>query len=164
MQNNKSLIITIGILVVLVAAAVALYMTRTAAEEIPNDNNTDVVGNASGDDLNSVVVNDQVPGDVVFYNNLILSEDGFVVVRKDELGVPGEIIGVKTVEAGDNAPGNIDLIEPTVEGGKYFIELYKDVDENGVFNEEVDTLIRTSTNRAIRVEITTTEDLPEMKG
>lgn len=165
MRNNKTIIITVGILVVLIAVVIALMMTRSTTEGLPNesDNQTDV-NSVGGDESNFIIVNDQIPGDVVFYNNLALAEDGFVVVRESDDGNPGDVIGVQAVEAGDNLTGNVDLEESTVEGGEYFIELYIDTNENGTFDEDEDEPVTTDSGSVVRIRINTTEDLPEVKG
>ncbi len=165
MKNNKSIVITIGVLLVLLAVVVALVLTRSSDEGLLNENeNTENVSDTGGDELNSIIVNDQIPGDVIFYNSVTLEEPGFVVVRTEEGGQPGSIIGVRALEAGAGQTGNVELSESTVEGGRYYIELYTDTDGNGIFEEGVDTPLTTGSGNNIRLRINTTEDLPEVKG
>lgn len=171
MQNNKTIIITVGVLLALVAVVVALLLTRPSSEEVTTPplvdtpvENEEEFNNVSGDATNSIIVNDQLPGDVLFYDNLNLAGDSFVVVRNDVDGEPGEVIGVEFVESGADATGNVELEEPTAEGETYYVELYADTDGDGTFEEGVDEPITTEDNNVIRVQITTTEDLPESKG
>ncbi|MDZ7726105.1 MAG: hypothetical protein U5L75_00810 [Candidatus Campbellbacteria bacterium] len=165
MNNNRSIIITVGVLLVLVVAVVALLLTRPSSEEVnPPEQNEEEFNSVSGDSENSVIVNDQIPGDVVFYDSLNLTEDGFVVVRNEVDGEPGEVIGSAFVEAGTDMTGNVELDESTSEGDQYYVELYTDTNENGTFEEDEDERVETEGGSAIRVQITTTVDLPEVKG
>ncbi|MDZ7726388.1 MAG: hypothetical protein U5L75_02285 [Candidatus Campbellbacteria bacterium] len=60
--------------------------------------------------------------------------------------------------------GNVELDESTSEGDQYYVELYTDTNENGTFEEDEDERVVTEGGSAIRVQITTTVDLPEVKG
>lgn len=163
MQKNKTVVIGAVILLVLVGIVVYFLLSRDSNVEpvvIDDSEFTSV----SGDENNSIIVNDQIPGNVVFFQNLTLEEDGFVVVRAEENGAAGEVIGSLFVEAGSDITGSVELSEPTVEGGVYYVDLYTDTDGNGVFDENVDMRVVTTSGNPIRVQIETTEDLPEIKG
>lgn len=163
MEKNKITVIAIGVLLVLAAVVVVLIMTKSRTE-LDVDQNGNNLEDVSGDGLSSVIVNDQVPGDVAFYSNLTLPEDGFVVVRKSENNQPGKVIGVKYVEAGEGLTGNAELTEGTEEGKRYFIELYHDTNANKEFDEGVDQPVLTESGNQIRLRFKATEDLPELKG
>src|SRR5690554_3064995 len=98
MQNNKSIIITVAVLAVLLIAVIALVLTRSDDEVELTGNNDQISNDVAGDESNLIIVNDQLPGNVVFYSNLNLTEDGFVVVRDEIDGRPGDVVGVKVVE------------------------------------------------------------------
>lgn len=164
MQNNKSIIITVAVLAVLLIVVIALVLTRSDNEVELAGNNDQVSNDVAGDESNLIIVNDQLPGNVVFYSNLNLAEDGFVVVRDEIDGRPGDVVGVKVVEAGEGLTGEVELDEPTVEGSRYYVELYVDTNENGVFDADEDDPVVTASGNNVRVRITATEDLPELKG
>lgn len=163
MQKNKTVVIGAVILLVLVGIVVYFLLSRDSNVEpvvIDDSEFTSV----SGDENNSIIVNDQIPSNVVFFQNLTLEENGFVVVRAEENGSAGEVIGSLFVEAGSDITGSVELSKSTVEGGVYYVDLYTDTDADGVFDETVDTRVVTTSGNPIRVQIETTEDLPEIKG
>lgn len=165
MQNNKTVITSVIILLLLIGLVTFLVLTRGSKENVdiaPTDDST--FTSVSGDENNSIIVNDQIPGNVLFYRNLTLLKDGFVVVRNDKAGKPGDIIGSKFVKAGEDTTGNVELDESTIEGGVYYVQLYTDIDSSGTFDELIDTQILTSGGKAIQQQIKTTVDLPELKG
>jgi hypothetical protein len=164
MQNNKIVSISIVILLLLVVGVAYLLFTRESGEEVFIDDEADFTS-VSGDENNSIIVNDQIPGGTIFFQNLTVEEDGFVVVRPaNEGGEAGGVIGSLYVEAGADQNGNVELDALTTEGSVYYIELFVDTDNNGSFDESIDTPVRTAGGRPIRVQIETTEDLPEIKG
>lgn len=169
-NNNITGIVWGVILVVLIVGAMIFLFpgseseVETESERENEEEQNEEFESVSGDESNSVIVNTQLPGDVVFYSNLTLEEDGFVVVRKNDDGVPGDILGIAYHESGEGMSSNVELEGSTVEGELYYVELYADSNESGVFEEGEDEPIATSSGNNIRVRIETTEDLPEDKG
>jgi len=165
MKNNKTMIISVGVLIVLIVVVVYLFATRKpAGEQTPIDNGNSEFTSVSGDEKNSIIVNDQIPGKTIFFRNLTLEKNGFVVVRDNDKGKPGKVIGSLFLEAGADQSGNVELDTPTVEGGTYYIELYIDTNSNGMFDESEDTAVLTDLGSAVQVKIETTENLPDVKG
>ncbi|MEX0933363.1 MAG: hypothetical protein WDZ74_01280 [Candidatus Paceibacterota bacterium] len=163
MKNNKTVVISIAILLLLVVGVAFLLFTRESRDDVVVEDESGFTS-VSGDERNSIIVNDQIPGETVFFQNLTLEDDGFVVVRSGDGDKPGEVIGSLFVEAGADQSGNVELNESTTEGGIYYVELYVDSDGDGEFDENTDSLVRTSGGSVVRVQIETTEDLPEIKG
>lgn len=163
MQNNKTVIISVAILLLLVIGVGYFLLTRGSSEDVVVEDESDFTS-VSGDERNSIIVNDQIPGEAVFFQNLTLEQDGFVVVRSEDEGQPGVVVGSLYVEAGVDQNGTVELEETTVEGGVYYVELYSDSDANGEFDEDLDSRVLTTGGSAVRVQIETTEDLPEIKG
>jgi hypothetical protein len=163
MQNNKTVVISVAILLLLVIGVGYLFFTRGSSDDVVVEDESSF-SSVSGDERNSIIVNDQIPSETVFFQNLTLEEDGFVVVRSENEDEPGEVIGSLFVEAGVDQNGNVELDESTSEGGVYYVELYVDSDDNGEFDEDVDSRVVTAGGSAVRVQIETTENLPEIKG
>lgn len=163
MQNNKTVLISVVILLLLVIGVAYFLFTRGSSDDVIVEDESGFTS-VSGDERNSIIVNDQIPGNTVFFQNLTLEENGFVVVRSETNDEPGEVVGSLYVEAGADQTGNVELNLPTTEGGVYYVELYLDSDANGEFDETLDSPVRTAGGSAVRVQIETTEDLPEIKG
>jgi len=163
MQNNKTVVISVAILLLLVIGVSYFLFTRGSSEDVVVEDESGFTS-VSGDERNSIIVNDQIPGETVFFQNLTLVEDGFIVVRSDDGEEPGDVVGSLFVEAGADQNGNVELDEATTEGGVYYVELYVDSDGNGEFDETLDSSVMTVGGSAVRVQIETTEDLPEIKG
>jgi len=165
MENNKTLIIGAIVFVVLVAGVGYLLVTREpVAEVVIEDENVEDVADVGGDDVNSIIVQDQIPGSAVIFRSITLAQNGFVVVRDQINGQPGRVMGSLFVEAGAHQSGSVQLTSPTVEGGIYYVELYADTNANGTFDEGTDEAVMTALGQIIRVEIETIGDLPEVKG
>lgn len=160
MENKKTLIIGAAVLGLLIVSVGFLLLTREPAKEVVFEGDGDV----GGDETNSIIVTDQVPGNSVFFRSVTLARDGFVVVREQTNGRPGRVMGSLFVRAVANQSGNVELVSPTIEGGMYYVELYTDTNANGVFDEGVDMAITTALGQTIRVTIETTVNLPEVKG
>lgn len=163
MQNNKTVVISVVILLLLVIGVAYFLFTRNSSDEVVVEDESGFTS-VSGDERNSIIVNDQIPGNTIFFQNLTIEEDGFVVVRSDDEGMPGDVVGSLFVEAGVDQNGNVELEESTIEGGVYYVELYVDSNNNGEFDESLDSAVFTASGSAVRVQIETTEDLPEIKG
>lgn len=168
-QNNRTTWIIAVIILGLLVVGGFLLFSQPEVEQVEERQNgetqaTEDFESVSGDEFNAIVVEAQLPGEVVFYRNLTLEEDGFVIVRSEENGTPSEVIGSAFHEAGENMSGNVELNEPTVEGGLYFVELYTDSNENGAFDVDEDENVTTASGDVIRVRIEATQDLPEQKG
>jgi hypothetical protein len=117
-------VVTIVVIVALVIIGIVVFGGGKNAEPVTETNNDQKVEqeNITSD---KVVVVDQFPGNVVYVSSVSLSKPGFVVIKKDAQGVPGEVIGTQYFEAGIN-PGKVTLSQPTVNGKTYYAVLYSD--------------------------------------
>ena len=86
----------------------------------------------------ALVVLDQLPGDVVVLNAVSFSENGFVVIKKDQEGEPGKIIGVSEFLV-KGAYSNIDVstTESMYDGLAYYAFTYLD-NGDGIFDPSSD--------------------------
>jgi hypothetical protein len=162
MENKKTLVVGAVVFGLLVVGVGYLLLTREPVEEVVVGDED--VADVGGDEMNSIIVTDQVPGNAVLFRSVTLAENGFVVVREVVDGQPGRVIGSLFVEAGTLQGESVGLVSPTVEGGIYYVELYTDTNANGVFDDGVDAAVMTALGKAIRVTIETTVDLPGAKG
>jgi hypothetical protein len=159
-QSNKKIVIGVVALALLVLL-VAWWLSRVS----PADNNLAALGNldgtASSTELASIKVGDQFPGSIIFVSDVRLPNGGWVIIKKDSSGRPGNIVGAgyfdKTVNVGEVAVPN------TTEGEKYFALLY---DDNGDerFTLSGDKPILNVQGEPIMTSFTITRILPEVKG
>ena len=131
-MKNKSTIIFIAILVLVVAGFFVFnsFLKKNMLENISKDNI---------DKLNtSLVVPKQAGGMNIFIENVILGNDGYVVIHRDEDGKPGVIIGVsELLSKGTVSNFLIDIDEEIVEGDSLFAVVHKD-DGDKVFSPDMD--------------------------
>jgi len=86
----------------------------------------------------SLVVPRQAGGTNVFVENVVLENDGYVVIRRDENGKPGAIIGVSDLLPKGVASNILmDINEEIVEGDSLFAMIYTD-DGDKVFSPDTD--------------------------
>ena len=159
-QNNKSIVIgVIGLALLVLLAAWWLARGNPAGNNLAGVG--DLGNTASSTQLASVKVGDQFPGSVVFISDVQLPNGGWVVIKKDNSGQPGNIVGAgyfgQTVKVGEVAVSN------TIEGEQYFAVLY---DDNGDsrFTLGGDRPILGSDSQPIMTNFTITRNLPEVKG
>ncbi len=74
---------------------------------------------------NAIYVADQEPGIVVAVGKIVLASPGWVVIREDRGGEPGNILGARRFDAGEGR-GEVELLRGTVEGGIYYAILHGD--------------------------------------
>jgi hypothetical protein len=85
-------------------------------------------------------------------NNVNLSDDGWVVVRRDNNGQPGEVIGSSMAAAGEQSDVNVTLNNNanTRFGDTYWVGLYNDAGTIGTFEEGVDMPVMSSNNQTVQ--------------
>lgn len=142
----KKLIITI---LVILVALVAFLIFKSSKVVVKNTDNHEPIPEtttgASGQFAklasNAVYVQDQLPGDTVIIAAASLEEGGFIVIKKDEGGNPGAIIGVSEFLVPQGYDKfDIGTTESLADGLRYYAVLYKD-DGNGIFDPKNDTLV-----------------------
>jgi len=125
-------------------------------EEHANQINNNIV------EVNRISLVNQFPGNIVHVAVIQLAKGGFVVIRKDNNGVAGDIIGTQYFDAGTR-PGSVKLTENTVDGKTYYAYLYSD-NGNKIFNPGVDAPILNASNNPIFQMFKATTNLTEDKG
>lgn len=75
--------------------------------------------------INSVNVSNQLAGNRVLLDSIILSESGWAAVHEDINGNFGNALGAQRFDAGSNS-GYVDLLRNTETGNIYYVILYKD--------------------------------------
>lgn len=156
----------IGIIIVVVIAVIAAIWLSVRG---PEDGNPAAVGQAFDREeavqagrTATVTVGDQFPGGIVYVSQVDLPQGGWVVVRKDEAGQPGAVIGAGYFNA-DTRVGNVELIESTVEGQRYHVELWADNGDDR-FSLVEDVQLENQSGAPITSTFNVTRDLPEIKG
>lgn len=151
----------VTVIVIIVLILVGYYMFKGNS-----DTATDVTTTPSTTvttDANRVVVSDQFPGNIVYLSSVQLENPGFVVIKKDNAGTPGDIIGSQYFDKGIN-PGKVTLKSSTVEGGTYYAVIYSDTDMNKVFDATKDMPLKDAAGNVIMKIFRASSATPEVKG
>lgn len=83
----------------------------------------------------SVEATDQVAGDSLVVDRVVLEEDGFVVVRNEE----GEVVGQSDhMEAGEHEDVEVELIMASEAGDRFEVVLFRDTDGDQTFDLATD--------------------------
>ncbi len=98
--------------------------------------------------VNRITMNDQYPGNVVYVSLVQVTSPSWVVIQKDNSGVPGAIIGSLHVDAGINPNKTVNLTQSTVEGGTYYAVIYTD-DGTGTFSATTDQPLKDASGNVI---------------
>lgn len=138
-------VVTVIVIIILILLG---YYTFKGSDTTVTDDVTKSPTATISTDANRVIVSDQFPGNIVYVSSVQLENPGFVVIKKDKAGVPGEIIGSQYFDKGIN-PGKITLKTGTVEGGTYYAIIYSDTDGDKVFNEAKDMPVKDKTGNII---------------
>ncbi len=167
MENQNSKKVLIGAIVLAVVALLAGWwlLNNDGAQGPaavgtvnPNSTSTEPENNAGA----RLTVNDQFPGQIIFISDVTLPNGGWVVIRRDNAGTPGDFVG-----AGYFGPnvhvGEVDLSTPTREGERYYGVLYDD-NGDGRFSLGGDEPILGADGQPLQVIFSVTRDLPEQKG
>lgn len=136
----KKFISTILIILVALVVWMIVKTDKTANGPAVND------GGASGQFArlapDALVVQDQLPGDVVVLGAVNLSRAGFVIVRRDDAGKHGAIIGVSEfLVAGAHSKIDVGTTENLLDGMRYYAEPYHDSGD-GIFDPKQDKIVR----------------------
>ena len=132
------------ILLIIIVAVVIISAIKSNKVEV--DNVAEETGGASGQFAklapDALVVQDQLPGDVVVLGAVNLSKAGFVVIRRDDAGKFGAIIGVSEfLVAGAHSKIDVGTTESLLDGMRYYAEPYHDSGD-GIFDPKQDKVVR----------------------
>lgn len=123
-------------------SGIALPKEDTSAATTQTDATKDMTetGKVIGAPVRGLLVKDQSAGDFVEIANLDAQEIFWVAVREEKDGMLGNILGAQKVLVGNGQKVVVELLRPTVTGGKYRVVLYKDVGASA-FNYREDVII-----------------------
>ncbi len=116
-------VVTAIVVIVLIVIGVMIFSKKSPSAPAATDETvatTDKSGN-----INTIIVSDQYPGNVVYVSSVQLAKGGWVEIHKDNAGQPGAIIGSAWVDAGVN-PVKITVTSPIVDGSTYYAMLHSD--------------------------------------
>ena len=126
--NPWTWIIVIVVIIILVILGFYLF-SGSSSVPAPVGSDNAAMQNAAqqqtSGEANRISVTDQFPGNIVYVSSVQLAAPGYVVIKNDNKGTPGSIIGTKAFPAGIN-PGQVSLTTSMVDGGTYYAELYSD--------------------------------------
>ncbi len=162
MENSKNFVVTVVVLVV-IALGISFWVFKGAPE---NNGNTAAVGGIPTNQANrnnSLMVNDQFPGAIVYVSSVTTSAGGWVIITDEEGATPGKTIGTQYFSAGTDTTGVVNLLELTEEGKYYYALLLSDNGDK-VFDPAVDVALRDNSGREIAIRFLSTQSLPEIKG
>jgi hypothetical protein len=133
--NSSTFLIgfAVGVVVLFLVGVVSGRDIRYIGE---NNNNQDTV---VLDDLSNVVnieddvvatstvsVSDQMPGDTVHIDQVVLGMDGWAVIHEVEEGRVLNALGATRLDSGNHSDVLVDLLRETNPGGTYVVILYSD--------------------------------------
>ena len=149
-------VVTVIVIVVLILLGYYMYSGKNSVQ-------TDDTSLVNSKDLNRVVVTDQFPGNIVYLSSVQLANPGFVVIKKDNGGVPGDIMGSQYFDKGIN-PGKVTLKVGTVEDGVYYAVIYSDTDSNKIFDAAKDQPLKDASGNTIMKMFRASSSITEIKG
>lgn len=165
----RKLIITI--LIILVALIIFLIIKSDKATDELAPQPVEDTGGTTGQFLklssDALVVMEQLPADSVIVSGASLSENGFIIVKKDEGGMPGGIIGISEfLPAGGYSQIDIGTTETLADGMKYYAEIFKD-NGDGIFDPKGDSIVISKISGIkdpIRAEFMASRDAADPRG
>jgi len=165
MQNSNGKKILIGVIIIVVVALLAAWIL---SRQGLIGNNTAAVGELATTtepvttSSATLTVNDQFPGNIIYVSEVTLPQPGWVVIRRDNNGTLGDIIGVGYFDTSVHV-GEVDLAQATNDGEHYVGVLYTD---NGDyrFTTTADKPLLGADGNPIMSSFLITRDLPERKG
>lgn len=139
-------VVTAIVIIVLIVIGIMVFGKKSGpATDMDNGTATTTPSNEPG--VNSIIMSDQYPGNVVYISSVQLANGGWVVIHKDNAGQPGAIIGSAWSDAGIN-PVKVTLTQPLVDGGVYYAELHSDNGDKK-FDDKVDMALKDSNGNTI---------------
>lgn len=159
-QSRKLIVVAILAFILGFFSAWLWLNDGTSPEVVTDEETVEVIDNGTvvvvGE--NSLNVVDQAPGRTVAVETVTLEKTGWVVVREDNQGQIGNILGARLFSKGESS-GEVELLRGTVEGGTYYAALYNedsDLEQNREFNLNKDLPLVDSEGSSIQVQFKTT--------
>ncbi len=124
--------------------------TKKVKDNVIENNSTNVfITNSKVFSTDNIVIKNQPAGLRVIINSVALSNDGWVAVREDNNGEPGNILGARRFNTGIYKQELIELLRNTVEGETYYAVIYLD-DGDKIFNYEKDIIVTDGSGNIIK--------------
>jgi hypothetical protein len=123
--NPWTWIITVVVIIILIILGFYFFGGSGSAPAPVTSTATTSTQPAQAGEANRISVTDQFPGNIVYVSSVQLAAPGYVVIKNDNSGTPGTVIGSKAFPAGIN-PGQVNLTSSMIDGGTYYAELYSD--------------------------------------
>lgn len=153
----KKIILIVAGMVVIVGLYIILASPKEAepivnepyvVENGENIENADLPRDTSNGmrvEQNAVVATEQRPNKSVTIAQVYLSAPGYVVIREDNDGVAGDIIGTSAVlKVGQNDKVTVTLSRSTNDGDKLWAMLHSEMNSNTTFDAASDTAVESS--------------------
>ncbi len=156
-------IVGIIIVIIIIILGVYLYNGSGSSTQVTPVKTTTTVPTTTVSTNNGIVIADQFPGNIVYVSSVQLAAPGFVVIKADNKGTPGAVIGSKAFPVGIN-PGQINLTKSMVDGGVYYAALYTDTAGTGVYSATADQPVLDANGSPIMKIFHSSANIPETKG
>lgn len=117
-------VVTAIVIVVLIVIGIMVFGGK-GAQAPATSNETPATTTNNNPSASGIVMSDQYPGNVVYVSSVQTSAPGWVAIRKDNAGQPGDIIGETYVGTGIS-PVKVTLSQPLIDGGTYYAVLHSD--------------------------------------
>jgi len=154
-------IVTVIVIIILVILGYTMFKGSPAPTDQTDTNDTTLI-DSDINEVNRVVVADQFPGNIVYISSVQLAKPGFVVIKNDKSGTPGDVIGSQYFDKGIN-PGKVNLTKATVNGGMYYAQIYAD-DGDKKFDATKDLPVKDSAGKDIMRLFKVSTSITEIKG
>jgi hypothetical protein len=145
------LVLIFMVAAVLQPKAVSLEQTNTfsiASEQLPASREANAEIMLETSQFAIYVENQPVETSSITIGYAIFASPGFIVIREDNGGIPGNIIGVSNIEQGRIEKKRIDLQTSLIADRVYYAELVMD-DGDAVFDERKDKTVNTTGNSVV---------------
>lgn len=116
-------VVTVIVIIVLIVIGVMVFGNKGGQAPAASTASTNTTGTTSTTGVNRIVMADQYPGNVAYLSSVQLENGGWVVIKDDNNGQPGDVIGETYSPAGID-PVKVTLTSPMVDGGTYYAILY----------------------------------------
>jgi len=123
--------------------------TEASSTEVTNASSTQSV-----DGIGSISVVDQVASKTVSIKSVILAHPGWIVIREDRDGQPGNILGAQWLPEGTFDDQFVELLRGMKSQNTYYAVLYND-DGNKLFDYKIDSPLTDNTGNVIMQKFTT---------
>jgi hypothetical protein len=174
MTNNQNVRIGIAVVVgiIIALAGIWLWNNRTlsapsasttdttgtivdnntaASSTITEEGNAGIVGNGPG-----IKIDDQNPGRLVTVAQVSLMTPGWVLIRDNNNGTPGNILGARLFDKGKNS-GIVELLRPLIIGKSYFAAISNDDGNIHIFDPKKDLPIKDANGKDIMIKFSVTK-------